>query len=235
MEVGVFIANQIERLIHQEIDEIIANHFSVKDKAINQRTFEIAITSLREDIFGRFKAKYDQIKDHERYKNIFLNAVRPKQDELLSEPNFANVFLRVNEIDGSSDKSQTYFNSINQYCVQYCRNDNYEVIVYLTKIKALLLVFHDINGHHLNMNDNKQASEMILIAEAFQNCIVAIATGSKDEEIEYKRLRDLLLKIQELDMFLPDFVKTNRTAAQFWQFIKYKFSSYAERKQFIWK
>lgn len=33
---------------------------------------------------------------------------------------------------------------------------------------------------------------------------------------------------------LPDFVRTNRDLNQFWGFIKYKFSTYAERRNFIW-
>lgn len=72
--------------------------------------------------------------------------------------------------------------------------------------------------------------------ESFQNLLVAIATsGNRPEEEEnFKQLRISLIGNNEIKDHLPDFVKTNRTVAQFWQFIKGKFSSYAERRTFIW-
>ena len=72
--------------------------------------------------------------------------------------------------------------------------------------------------------------------ELFQNLLVDIATsGSRQEEEEnFKQLRTALIGNNEIKDHLPDFVKTNRTIAQFWQFIKGKFSTYAERRTFIW-
>ena len=72
--------------------------------------------------------------------------------------------------------------------------------------------------------------------ESFQNLLVDIATsGNRPEEEEnFKQLRTSLIGNNEVKDHLPDFVKTNRTVAQFWQFIKGKFSSYAERRTFIW-
>jgi hypothetical protein len=72
--------------------------------------------------------------------------------------------------------------------------------------------------------------------ESFQNLLVDIATsGNRPEEEEnFKQLRTYLIGNNEIKDHLPDFVKTNRTVAQFWQFIKGKFSSYAERRTFIW-
>ncbi len=72
--------------------------------------------------------------------------------------------------------------------------------------------------------------------ESFQNLLVDIATsGNRPEEEEnFKQLRNALIGNNEIKNNLPDFVKTNRTVAQFWQFIKGKFSSYAERRTFIW-
>src|SRR5699024_6697971 len=37
-----------------------------------------------------------------------------------------------------------------------------------------------------------------------------------------------------LEDLVPQFVRTNRNLSQFWQFIKYKFKHYAERRDFIW-
>lgn len=72
--------------------------------------------------------------------------------------------------------------------------------------------------------------------ESFQNLLVDIATsGNRSEEEEnFRQLRTVLIGNNEIADHLPDFVKTNRTVAQFWQFIKGKFSSYAERRTFIW-
>lgn len=70
--------------------------------------------------------------------------------------------------------------------------------------------------------------------ETLQNILIAISTGGSGEEDEYKKLRTELLNIAEIKNLLPDFLQTNRTTAQFWQFIKFKFSSYAERRNFIW-
>lgn len=72
--------------------------------------------------------------------------------------------------------------------------------------------------------------------ESFQNLLVDIATsGNRPEEEEnFKQLRTTLIGNSEIKDHLPDFVKTNRTVAQFWQFIKGKFSTYAERRTFIW-
>jgi len=72
--------------------------------------------------------------------------------------------------------------------------------------------------------------------ESFQNLLVDIATsGNRPEEEEnFKKLRTALISNDEIKNQLPDFVKTNRTVSQFWQFIKGKFTTYAERKTFIW-
>ena len=37
-----------------------------------------------------------------------------------------------------------------------------------------------------------------------------------------------------LKSVLPSWIRVNRDLAQFWQFIKYKFSTYRERRIFIW-
>lgn len=72
--------------------------------------------------------------------------------------------------------------------------------------------------------------------ESFQNLLVDIATSGNrpDEEENFKKLRTVLIANNEIKNQLPDFVKTTRTVSQFWQFIKGKFKTYAERKEFIW-
>jgi hypothetical protein len=46
-------------------------------------------------------------------------------------------------------------------------------------------------------------------------------------------LREEIVNHPLLKDIVP-FLRTCRTTGEFWQFIKYKFGSYAERRQFIW-
>lgn len=238
MQKDVSALNEQELTIHQIIDDVIADFFQSDVEVGSQQQFDKSIGILLTNIFDKFKEKYRKIKDHDKYKNIFLNAVRFKQDELLHIPEFSNVILEVKELDGASEKPQTYFDSVRMYCAQK-NKDEKEVILFLIKIHALISVYHEIGGYYLNSaSDNSyiidKTRETVLIVESFQGTLIAIATGSKDEEMDYKKSREELLKINELSSLIPDFVKTNRTAAQFWQFIKPKFPSYAQRKEYIW-
>ncbi len=72
-------------------------------------------------------------------------------------------------------------------------------------------------------------------AQSLQNILVATATGGKDGDVSYKYLRAFFVRIASYDELLPSFVRTNRELGQFWQFIKEKFPSYAERRNFIWQ
>lgn len=67
-----------------------------------------------------------------------------------------------------------------------------------------------------------------------QNALVAIATGGAADEREFARLRALVAESTDLRDIAPSFLRTCRNKGQFWQFIKFKFPSYAERRQFIW-
>ena len=71
--------------------------------------------------------------------------------------------------------------------------------------------------------------------EALQNMLVERATGGAANEAEYARLRRLLLDDPEITPLLPRFVRTCRTASQFWQFIKHEFGTYFERRQYLWE
>lgn len=51
---------------------------------------------------------------------------------------------------------------------------------------------------------------------------------------DYSRLRVELLKNSDIKDKLPPFIKRYRDTDQFWQFIKYEFTNYADRRKFIW-
>jgi len=78
---------------------------------------------------------------------------------------------------------------------------------------------------------NRQLSEQI---ETFQNLLIAVATGSNSDPTDYKALREEIVNHPILKDVVPRFLRTCRTTNEFWQFIKFKFPSYAERRQYIW-
>jgi len=71
-------------------------------------------------------------------------------------------------------------------------------------------------------------------AEKLQNLLVARATASHADDAEYRALRQVFLSDANLWKLLPPFVKNCRSVDQFWEFIKHKFRTYAERRRFIW-
>jgi len=70
--------------------------------------------------------------------------------------------------------------------------------------------------------------------EALQNALVAQATGSHVDSKTFQALRDEIVNHPLLKDVVPRFLRTCRDSGQFWQFIKFKFPSYAERRQYIW-
>lgn len=71
--------------------------------------------------------------------------------------------------------------------------------------------------------------------ESLQNLLVSQATGGSEDDAEYVRLRQMLLSNAALDSLVPKFLRTCRSLSQFWQFIKFKFPTYAERRNYIWE
>lgn len=77
-------------------------------------------------------------------------------------------------------------------------------------------------------------SELLNETEALQNLLVAVATGSSEDGGEFLRLRQVVLSQPALDPLVPQFLRTCRSLGQFWQFIKEKFGTYAERRKYLW-
>lgn len=72
-------------------------------------------------------------------------------------------------------------------------------------------------------------------AEYLQNLLTAFSTGGGGDEKEYKELRRYFLNSAATEKLMPGWIRTCRDLGQFWQFIKYRFTHYAERRDFIWE
>jgi hypothetical protein len=72
------------------------------------------------------------------------------------------------------------------------------------------------------------------LVEYFQDGVVARATGSNFDNQLYTAVRAKLIGDKALEKLLPEWIKTKRTIDQFWTFIKGRFSTYQERRDFLW-
>ena len=77
-------------------------------------------------------------------------------------------------------------------------------------------------------------NELLDQTEALQNLLISQATGGSEDDTEYVRLRQMMLANSALESLLPRFLRTCRNLSQFWQFIKFKYGTYAERRDYIW-
>ena len=75
---------------------------------------------------------------------------------------------------------------------------------------------------------------LIQKVESFQNLLVAIATGKTYEDADYVSERQDLLSEPIIAPQMPRFVHTCRDIKQFWSYIKDLFSTYQERRDYLW-
>ena len=78
------------------------------------------------------------------------------------------------------------------------------------------------------------SNELFRKAERLQDLLVSRATGGAHEDDEYRALRQDLRGDPRSKSQLPDFVHRCRTLQHFWSFIKNEFSTYEERRHFLW-
>jgi hypothetical protein len=71
------------------------------------------------------------------------------------------------------------------------------------------------------------------LAEYLFNSLVDAATGGSADQAHYQYLRKYFLDNPITKTLVPRWLKTNRDPSQFWQFIKNKFGTYAERRDFL--
>ena len=74
------------------------------------------------------------------------------------------------------------------------------------------------------------------IVEFMQEILIKRATGVEgDFAQDYKNLRSHLMSRNSEYKYLPQFISNNFQLEQFWEFIKIKFESYAERRLFLYE
>ncbi|HEX8672099.1 MAG TPA: TIR domain-containing protein [Longimicrobium sp.] len=80
------------------------------------------------------------------------------------------------------------------------------------------------------------SSELVIAIESVQNILLSRATGKEGPEDEhvYRALRHQLLATPEIVPLLPRFISTCRDLSQFWNYVKAKFGTYQERREYIW-
>ena len=70
-------------------------------------------------------------------------------------------------------------------------------------------------------------------AQGLQNVLISRATGGDSNDTDYVILRKTILE-SKFSNLVPDFVRHARDLNQFWQMIKHRYDSYAERREFIY-
>jgi len=75
--------------------------------------------------------------------------------------------------------------------------------------------------------------EFINSVESLKVMLVSRATGGDGDDKDYKRLRRELTASPRIEKLLPQCVRICRDLSEFWGFIKPKFNSYAERREYL--
>ena len=86
------------------------------------------------------------------------------------------------------------------------------------------------------MFDGSFEETMFDKVQRMQDGLVAFSTGGTFDghDATYKSLRSKLLSRPDVAARLPVFIRRYRDLGQYWQFIKYEYSTYKERRDFLW-
>lgn len=78
-----------------------------------------------------------------------------------------------------------------------------------------------------------EADDIILQLEQFKMGLTSRATGGTYEQVEYSRIRKMVLTLSTVKEAIPRFIKVCRTTDEFWGWIQGQASTYAERRIII--
>ena len=71
-------------------------------------------------------------------------------------------------------------------------------------------------------------------ADCLVNILIDRATTPTADEETFRALRTYFMSEKSLAQFLPSWFARQRSLEQFWRYIKNKFGTYAERREFLW-
>ena len=77
-------------------------------------------------------------------------------------------------------------------------------------------------------------AELLEQVQSLEDGLVRYATGEGFDDANYEELRRLVITDPRSKNAAPEFLKTNRSLPQFWNFIKGRFAHYKERREFMW-
>lgn len=72
-------------------------------------------------------------------------------------------------------------------------------------------------------------------ADALVNVLIDRATGSMPSEQDFSDLRRYFVEHPDWSALLPKWFPSKRSLNQFWNFIKNRYSTYAERRSYLWE
>jgi len=75
--------------------------------------------------------------------------------------------------------------------------------------------------------------ELINKVESLKIILVSHATGGTGDDNEYRSLRQELIGLPHIAKLLPRSIRICRNLSEFWNFIKPKFGTYAERREYL--
>ena len=76
--------------------------------------------------------------------------------------------------------------------------------------------------------------ELYAAVKELQDSLVAYSTSGTADAERYATLRVILRRDKVTTRLLPEFVNSCRDLGQFWAFIKNKFPTYAQRREYLW-
>jgi serine/threonine-protein kinase len=85
----------------------------------------------------------------------------------------------------------------------------------------------------IELSNVLEDDDTLLQVERFKMGLIQRATGGSYDDIEYNKLRKLILTIPKVSAVVPRFLKICRTTGDFWEWIKNEASTYAERREII--
>jgi len=81
--------------------------------------------------------------------------------------------------------------------------------------------------------DKISSEALVDLVDEFKSGLIAKATDGNIDEAEYKRCRDILMKVPELKEHIPVFIKSNRTAQDFRRYMQGVEPHYVGRRKII--